>query len=128
SPHAPYTVSSSLFEMIAQAAIIDRIPITIHAAESAEEMELMRTGNGFFTEFYDRFDVEWNSPRCTSVEYLERLGVLAARPLLAHCVEVSAGDIERIAANGARVAHCPKSNAKFGHGYAPFEAFIDAGV
>ena len=128
SPHAPYTVSSSLFEMIAQAAIIDRIPITIHAAESAEEMELMRTGNGFFTEIYDRFDVEWNSPRCTSVEYLERLGVLAARPLLAHCVEVSAGDIERIAANGARVAHCPKSNAKFGHGCAPFEAFINAGV
>ena len=50
SPHAPYTVSSSLFEMIAQAAIIDRIPITIHAAESADEAELMLNGNGFFTD------------------------------------------------------------------------------
>ena len=128
SPHSPYTVSSSLFEMIAQAAIIDRIPITIHAAESADETELMTRGTGFFTEVYERFDVEWHSPHCSSIEYLERIGVLAARPLLAHCVEVSDSDIERIASNGARIAHCPKSNAKFGHGYAPFEHFLDAGI
>ena len=47
---------------------------------------------------------------------------------MAHCVRVSDSDIDRIAANGAKVAHCPKSNAKFGHGYAPLEALIDAGV
>jgi aminodeoxyfutalosine deaminase len=128
SPHSPYTVSSSLFEMIAQAAIIDRIPITIHAAESLEETELMQRGTGFFTEVYERFDVEWLSPHCSSIEYLERIGVLAARPLLAHCVEVSDTDIDRIASIGARIAHCPKSNAKFGHGYAPLERFLDAGI
>ncbi|MBP6213327.1 MAG: amidohydrolase family protein, partial [Pyrinomonadaceae bacterium] len=55
-------------------------------------------------------------------------GVLSARPLLAHCVHASADDIRRIDGYGARVAHCPKSNAKFGHGYAPFEAFLDAGI
>src|SRR5690606_34594247 len=128
SPHSPYTVSSSLFEMIAQAAIIDRIPITIHAAESADETELLTRGTGVFTEVYERFDVEWHSPHCSSIEYLERIGVLAARPLLAHCVEVSDSDIDRIVSNGARIAHCPKSNAKFGHGYAPFEQFLDAGI
>lgn len=85
-------------------------------------------GTGFFTEVYEKFDVEWQSPHCTTIEYLERLGVLSARPLLAHCVEVSDRDISRIAANGAKIAHCPKSNAKFGHGYAPFEKFADAGI
>jgi 5-methylthioadenosine/S-adenosylhomocysteine deaminase len=47
---------------------------------------------------------------------------------LAHCVKVSDSDIAKIAANGASIAHCPKSNAKFGHGYAPFEKILDAGI
>lgn len=128
SPHAPYTVSSQLFEMIAQYAIINRVPLTIHAAESDQELELLTRGTGFFTEVYDRFDVEWHSPHSTPIEYLERLGVLSARPLLAHCVKVSDDDIRRIANYGAAIAHCPKSNAKFGHGYAPFERFQDAGI
>lgn len=128
SPHSPYTVSSQLFEMIAQYSIINRIPLTIHAAESDQELELLTRGTGFFTEVYEKFDVEWHSPNSTPIEYLERLGVLSAQPLLAHCVKVSDDDIRRIANYGTAIAHCPKSNAKFGHGYAPFEQFQDAGI
>jgi len=128
SPHSTYTVSSRLFELIAQYSILNRVPLSIHAAEAADEMDLLISGNGFFTEVYEKFGVEWQSPYCSPIEYLERLGVLSARPLLAHCVKVSGRDIERIAANGATVAHCPKSNAKFGHGYAPFEKFVDARI
>lgn len=128
SPHSPYTVSSRLFEMIAQYSIINRVALTIHAAESQSEMELLTGGTGFFTEVYAKFGVEWHSPRSTPIEYLERLGVLSAQPLLAHCVKVSQTDIQRISNYGARVAHCPKSNAKFGHGYAPFEQLQDAGI
>jgi len=40
----------------------------------------------------------------------------------------SDSDIARIASNRVTVAHCPKSNAKFGHGYAPFEKLVDAGI
>lgn len=128
SPHSPYTVSSQLFELIAQYAILNRIPLTIHSAESANEMELLTRGSGFFTEIYEQFDLEWNSPHCSPIQYLERLGVLSAQPLLAHCVHVESDDIERIAANGAKIAHCPKSNAKFGHGFAPLEKFLDADI
>ena len=128
SPHSPYTVGSKLFEMIAQYAILNRVPLTIHAAESASEAELLTHGTGFFTEVYEKYGVEWHSPLCTPVQYLERLGVLSTRPLLAHCVNVSESDIAKIAANGATIAHCPKSNAKFGHGYAPFEQFLNAGI
>jgi cytosine/adenosine deaminase-related metal-dependent hydrolase len=128
SPHAPYTVSSALFEMIAEYSIINRIPLTIHASESESETELLAGGTGFFTEVFEKFGVEWHSPHSTPIEYLERLGVLSAQPLLAHCVTVSEDDIARIAKYGAKVAHCPKSNAKFGHGYAPFEQMQDAGI
>jgi 5-methylthioadenosine/S-adenosylhomocysteine deaminase len=128
SPHSPYTVGSKLFELIAQYAIINRVPLTIHAAESVEEMDLMTRGDGFFDEFYERMDLEWSSPHCTPIEYLERLGVLSTRPLLAHCVMASDSDIRTIASYRAPIAHCPKSNAKFGHGYAPLEKFLDAGI
>jgi cytosine/adenosine deaminase-related metal-dependent hydrolase len=128
SPHSPYTVGSRLFELIAQYAIINRVPLSIHVAESAEEMSLLTRGEGFFMDFYERMDLEWASPHCTPIEYLERLGVLSTRPLLAHCVMASDSDIRRIASNRASVAHCPKSNAKFGHGYAPFEKLLDAGI
>lgn len=128
SPHSPYTVGSRLFELIAQYSIINRIPLTIHTAESTDEDDLMMRGEGLFAEFASRAGLEWNSPHCTPIEYLERLGVLSTRPLLAHCVTVSDSDIKRIKSNGAKIAHCPKSNAKFGHGYAPFEKFLDAGI
>ena len=128
SPHSPYTVGSRLFELIAQYAILNRVPLTIHAAESTNEHELLTQGTGFFTSVYEKYNIEWSSPHCTPIEYLTRLGVLSTRPLLAHCVTVSDSDIEKIAASGAKIAHCPKSNAKFGHGYAPFEAFLDAGI
>lgn len=128
SPHSTYTVSSRLFELIAQYAILNRISLAIHAAEAQDEFKLLTEGEGFFTEVYERFGLDWQSPHCTPIEYLERLGVLSTKPLLAHCVTVSDGDIAKIAANGATIAHCPKSNAKFGHGWAPFEKFIDAGI
>lgn len=128
SPHSPYTVSPLLFEKIAEFAIAENIKVSIHAAESAEESALLANGTGFFIEIYKKFGFEWNSPRSSAMEFLERTGILSAKPLLAHCVTVSDRDIRIIAKSGSRIAHCPKSNAKFGHGYAPFEKFQDAGI
>jgi cytosine/adenosine deaminase-related metal-dependent hydrolase len=128
SPHSPYTVGPKLLRMIAQESLRSNIPITIHAAESPEERQLLETGTGFFVSVYQKYDVAWESPRCTSVEYLQQTGALEASPLLAHCVTVSPDDIRRIGDTGSSVAHCPKSNAKFGHGMAPLEQFLDQEV
>jgi cytosine/adenosine deaminase-related metal-dependent hydrolase len=128
SPHSPYTVSARLFEKITRYALDENIKITVHAAESGEEHELLVSGDGFFLEIYRRFDLEWCAPNCTPIEYLARIGVLQAKPLLAHCVKVSEKDIELIAESASRIAHCPKSNAKFGHGIAPLENFLDEKV
>lgn len=125
SPHSPYTVGPKLLNMIAGYAIENDIKLTIHTAESTDEDTLLKTGKGFFTEVYRKYGVEWTSPGCSPVEYLDRLGLLAARPLLAHCICVSAADLGLIADSGAAIAHCPKSNAKLGHGSAPFEMFLD---
>ena len=79
-------------------------------------------------KIFEKYDVEWSSPHCSEIEYLHQLGVLVTKPLIAHCVNVSETDIELIRSSGTSLAHCPKSNAKFGHGYAPFESWLHAGI
>lgn len=128
SPHSPYTVSRELFELIAGHALAADVPVSIHAAESDAERNLMETGSGFFADIYERENVRWETPFCSTIEFLERTGILETRPLLAHCVKVSGTDIETIRRRGARIAHCPKSNAKFGHGIAPLGSFLEREV
>ena len=128
SPHAPYTVGRKLFEQITDYAIAENIKISVHAAESLQEKALLETGTGFFAELYKNYGFEWSSPNCSPVEYFDEIGVLQAKPLLAHCVNVSDSDIDLITKSDSRIAHCPKSNAKFGHGIAPLEKFLDAEI
>ena len=128
SPHSPYTVSRKLFEHITEFALAEKIKVTVHVAESTDEDALLLNGEGFFIDFYKRMNLSWEVPRCSPVDFLSQTGILTVKPLLAHCVTVSDSDIDLIAGSGSSVAHCPKSNAKFGHGYAPFEQLIDAGI
>lgn len=128
SPHAPYTVGRKLFEKIADYALAENVKLSVHAAESLQEKALCETGEGFFAGVYKNYGFEWTSPKSSPVEYLADIGVLAAKPLLAHCINVSDSDIELIKKSDSRVAHCPKSNAKFGHGIAPLEKFLDAQI
>ena len=128
SPHATYTVSRKLFELIAAYAIDEKIKLAIHAAEAAEEDSLLLGGEGLFAGLFRELGVNWKVPHCRPVEFLASTGVLEARPLLAHCVRVTHDDIETIVTSGSRIAHCPKSNAKFGHGTAPLEEFLNAGI
>lgn len=128
SPHSPYTVSRRLFERIAEFAAAENIRISIHASESIEEEALMMRGEGFFTAIYDKYGVEWRCPKLSTIEFLKQTGILAVHPLLVHCVSVSERDIETIALSDSSIAHCPRSNAKFGHGTAPFDEFLEAGI
>jgi 5-methylthioadenosine/S-adenosylhomocysteine deaminase len=128
SPHAVYTVCAPLIEMIARYTLDENLPLMMHAAESEAEELLLRNGRGPFADNLSRRGIEWNAPGVSVIEYLERTGLLSARPLLAHCIRADEPDIERIVETGAGVAHCPKSNAKLGHGRAPFAAFVNKGA
>lgn len=128
SPHAPYTVSGPQLEMISRLAIEENLPLMMHAAESEAERSLLNAGSGPFADGLQKRGIEWRAPGVSTIQYLRRHGVLDTRPLLAHCVNVDAADLELIKAAGAGVAHCPKSNAKLRHGRAPFRQFITTGI
>ena len=128
SPHAPYTVCGPQLEMIADFARAKGLPLMMHAAESAAEDQLIREGCGVFAEGLTRRAIEWKAPGVSTIRYLKQVGVLDVGPLLAHCIRVDDRDIEILRETGSQVAHCPKSNAKLGHGRAPFAKFLSAGV
>jgi cytosine/adenosine deaminase-related metal-dependent hydrolase len=128
SPHAPYTVCGPQLEMIADLAMTENFPLMMHAAESEAEELFLREGCGVFAEGLARREIQWKAPGISTIQYLKQHGVLDVRPLLAHCIRVDDVDIETLGDTGAKVAHCPKSNAKLGHGRAPFAKFIEAGI
>jgi len=128
SPHAPYTVCGPQLEMITEFARAEDLPLMMHAAESAAEEQFVREGCGAFAEGLARRSIEWKAPGVSTIQYLKQFGVLDVKPLLAHCIRVDDRDIETLREMETKVAHCPKSNAKLGHGRAPFATFLEAGI
>jgi cytosine/adenosine deaminase-related metal-dependent hydrolase len=128
SPHAPYTVHDDLMVDAAAFALRERLPVAIHLAESAEEIAFLREGDGPFAEILRARGIPVVRRSYSPVHWLAEMGVLVAQPLLIHCVRVDESDIAFIADAGCGVAHCPASNAKFGHGVAPVLAMLDAGI
>ncbi|QQS41332.1 MAG: amidohydrolase family protein [Acidobacteriota bacterium] len=128
SPHSPYTVSPALFERLAEASREKGLKVTIHAAESDAEQELLTGRGGFFAKIFEQYGVRWTPPGKRSIEYLSSAGILDTTPLLAHCTKADENEIRLIAESGSKIAHCPKSNAKFGHGVAPLSRFLVSGI
>jgi cytosine/adenosine deaminase-related metal-dependent hydrolase len=128
SPHAPYTVSAPLLSMLARYASDEGLPVMMHAAESEAERRLLLEGAGAFAEGFKARGINFRAPGVSAIRHLAKTGILETRPLLAHCIRVDDADIELIKEHGASVAHCPKSNAKLGHGRAPLAALLRAGV
>lgn len=128
SPHAPYTVCAPQLELISGFALDEGLPLMMHAAETAMEVSLLHDGSGAFAEGLRSRGIDWRAPGVSPVQYLNDHGILQTRPLLAHCIHVDDADLEMMRQTHTRVAHCPKSNAKLGHGIAPFSKFRDQGI
>ena len=129
SPHAPYSVSRQLFAAVAAYALADALPMAIHLAESAFEEALVTRGEGPYADTWRSRNIDPAHARArSSVALLHEAGALAARPLIIHAVRVDAADIALLAAAGCAIAHCPVSNARFGHGIAPLQEMLDAGL
>jgi cytosine/adenosine deaminase-related metal-dependent hydrolase len=111
APCSPFSVSDDLMKQSAALARANGVRLHTHLAETADEEDFCRDTHG-----------------CSPTEYAESLGWLGRDVWLAHCVHLSGAAIERIAATGTGVAHCPSSNARLGAGHAPVKALVTAGA
>jgi len=128
SPHAPYTVSDALYDAAARFANARDLPLAMHIAESEPEHLLVTEGRGDFADRWKRRGIPVGSRARSPIALLERHGALETGPLLIHCVRVDDHDIETMSRHRCAVAHCPASNAKFGHGIAPLLPMLAAGI
>jgi 5-methylthioadenosine/S-adenosylhomocysteine deaminase len=128
SPHAPYSVSDALFESVAAYARAEGLPMAIHVAESDAESQLVTDGSGPFATFLAARGIAVVPRAPTPIALLSRVKALGPLTLLIHCVRVDRDDIATIKRHGCGVAHCPVSNAWFGHGIAPAAAMLAAEV
>lgn len=58
----------------------------------------------------------------------ERFGLSGRGRVMAHSVHTTNSELERLAAAGTAIAHCPSSNAALGSGIFPLRRHIEAGV
>ncbi len=104
---------------------------SIHTAEHPYEIEFLMNGTGFCREILEslgRWTPGWVPPRTTPVRYLDGLGVLDRRTLLAHAVHMAEEDWEIVASRGASVCFCPRSNFYTGAGKAAMDQALRRGI
>ena len=130
--HAPYSVAPLVFRAIRKA--LDRdpaAPCSVHLAESVEEIEFIRSGQGPWRHLLEQlgaWDPSWVAPGVSPVRFLDDAGFLNARMLAVHLVQATADDLTRLAARQATLVTCPRSNGHTGAGVPPIAAFYEAGV
>ena len=132
APHAPYTVSSHLYQRVSRLAQERGLKVMSHVAESKDELTYIRSGSGKFAHDY-REKMGWERMLVqpygvTPVKYLQQWNVLHRDFLAVHCVNVTREDIRILRSKDVAVAHCPKSNAKLGCGIAPLSDLLREGV
>jgi cytosine/adenosine deaminase-related metal-dependent hydrolase len=119
SPHAPYTVSPALLQMLVDLAIKRGLPVAMHLAESAEELELLDSGTGPFQELLEERSM-WDAgaiPRGSRpFDYLRMLSK-APRALVIHGNYLQDDEQAYLALNRDRMSliYCPRTHAYFAH-------------
>jgi cytosine/adenosine deaminase-related metal-dependent hydrolase len=131
--HAPYSVAPAVFRALRLAMDRDASlsPCSVHLSESPAEVEFIATGGGpwrALLEDVGAWDPAWTAPGVSPVQYLEETGFLDARVLAVHGVQMTRGDLARLAASGATLVTCPRSNGHTGAGAPPLADFYASGV
>ena len=112
APHAIYTVSEESLRWIGELSAEQGLPVQIHLSETEQEVQDCIAAHG-------------ERP----AQYLDRLGLLSERAVLAHGVWLDTEELALIAERGATVVANPVANMKLAvGGFFPYPAARVAGV
>jgi len=111
APHSVYMTTPEILEMTTELAARFDVPQIIHVSETADEVSAW---------------VEQTS--MPPARWLQENGYLESKVVAAHCVHVTAEEMQIMANQGVGVAHNPTSNLKLASGVAPVAEMLDRGV
>lgn len=111
APHAPFTCTPDILKACAALAAEFDVPLHIHLAETAVEVENMRAENDM-----------------PVIPYVKKQNLFDAKVIAAHCVHIDKGEIHTLLHHKAGVAHNPSSNMKLASGAAPIQQMLETGL
>ena len=104
SCHSIYTLSEEFLKFYSDLAKKHNMRLHIHACETKKEIDNCQAAH-----------------HCSPIEYLEQLGLLTDKTILAHCVHLTDKDMDIIKKHDCKVSHCPISNFKLKSGMMAFQ-------
>lgn len=111
APHSIYAVSWETLVKAKELASKFNATYHVHLAETKKEFNECKEKNN-----------------TTPVEYMNKLGLLDEKTVLAHCIWLTDKDIEILSERKSKVVHCPLSNLKLGSGIASVAKMIEKGI
>jgi len=111
TPHSVYTCDKNILIQVREQAEKYNIAIHIHISETKKEVEDYKQQHN-------------KSP----VEFLNEIGFLSDKVIVAHSVWLSENDLEIYKDKGVKVSHCPVSNMKLASGIAPVQDMLNKGI
>lgn len=129
-PHAPYTVSTGLFDYI-QSKNSKGSTVSIHNQETPPENELFETGTGAFVDFYKGFGMDMSDFKPTgktSIHYAMENMDAEQTTLMVHNTLTTAEDLAAAYAWSAKVywVTCPNANLYIENRMPNYRVFLDA--
>lgn len=110
-PHAPYTCTDEILQACSELAQKYDVPLHIHLAETAGEVENIRKEHGM-----------------PVIPFVRKRGIFDAKVIAAHCVHIDEGEARTIQHAGAGIAHNPSSNLKLASGFANVTRWLELNV
>ncbi len=129
-PHATYSVSETLFDLINKTNQEKQQTISIHNQETLPENELFLNGTGGFVDFYGKFGIsmeQFEAPRQTAIHYALAHLDPQHRTLFVHNTLSTREDIQAAQDWSKEVywATCPNANLYIENRLPNYQAFLD---
>jgi len=131
SPHAPYTVSRKLYELVSTYALNYKLPLCTHLAESEEEMLMFAKGEGPLYEFLRSIGRPMDD--ClgmTPVQTVLQSELVPKGSILVHMNQLVSKDRELLKQTAGHypVVHCPRTHAFFDRPPFDLNFFRESGI